>query len=72
MKRSFPKERWATAYFFQNGDVTWMTTETGKLVTGRLSPSGFERISEAQLIESNDGHERKPPGRLVTSSLRRT
>lgn len=46
-----PKERWATAYFFQNGDVTWMTTETGKLVTGRLTPEGFERISEAQLIE---------------------
>ncbi len=44
-------DRWATAFFVQNGDRTWITTERGELVIGRLTPDGFERISSAQLIE---------------------
>ncbi|MBX7212064.1 MAG: PQQ-like beta-propeller repeat protein [Verrucomicrobiaceae bacterium] len=42
--------RWATAYFVQNGDRTWITTEKGEIIIARLTPEGFERISSAQLI----------------------
>jgi outer membrane protein assembly factor BamB len=43
--------RWATAYFVQNGDRTWITTEKGEIVIAKLTPQGFERISSAQFIE---------------------
>lgn len=42
--------RWATAYFVQNGDLTWITTEKGEIIIAQLTPKGFERISSAQLI----------------------
>ncbi len=42
--------RWATAYFVQNGDTTWITTEKGEIVIAKLTPKGFERVSSAQLI----------------------
>lgn len=42
--------RWATAYFVQNGDRTWITTERGEIVIARLTPKGFERISSAKFI----------------------
>ncbi len=42
--------RWATAYFVQNGDRTWITTEKGEIVIARLTPKGFERISSAKFI----------------------
>jgi outer membrane protein assembly factor BamB len=42
--------RWATAYFVQHGDRTWITTEKGEIVIARLTPAGFERISSAQFI----------------------
>jgi outer membrane protein assembly factor BamB len=42
--------RWATAYFVQNGDRTWITTEKGEIVIARLTPKGFERISSARFI----------------------
>ena len=45
------KGRWATAFFVQNGDKTWIFTELGELVIARLSPDGFERISATQIIE---------------------
>jgi len=45
------KERWATAFFVQNGENTWILTEKGDLVIGRLTPIGFEPISSAHLIE---------------------
>lgn len=45
-----PNGRWATAYFVQNGDRTWITTEKGEIIIARLTPKGFERISSAQLI----------------------
>jgi hypothetical protein len=45
------KGRWATAFFVQNGDHTWILTERGDLVIARLTPEGFERISTAKLIE---------------------
>jgi hypothetical protein len=45
------KGRWATAFFVQNGEHTWILTERGDLVIARLTPQGFERISTAKLIE---------------------
>jgi outer membrane protein assembly factor BamB len=45
-----PKGRWATAYFVQNGDRTWITTEQGEVIIARLTPQGCERISRARFI----------------------
>ncbi|MCB1120210.1 MAG: PQQ-binding-like beta-propeller repeat protein [Verrucomicrobiae bacterium] len=45
------KARWGTAFFVQQGDLTWIFTENGELILGRLSPEGFERISSARIIE---------------------
>ena len=45
-----PNGRWATAYFVQNGDRTWITTERGEIVIARLTPRGFERISSARFL----------------------
>lgn len=45
------KGRWATAFFVQNGEKTWILTERGDLVIAHLTPNGFERISTAKLIE---------------------
>lgn len=42
--------RWATAYFAQNGDRTWISTEKGELVIAHLTPKGFERISSARYM----------------------
>src|SRR6185503_9905212 len=42
--------RWATAYFVQQGDRTWITTEKGEIVIARLTPRGFQRLSSAQFI----------------------
>ncbi|MCZ6672216.1 MAG: PQQ-like beta-propeller repeat protein [Verrucomicrobia bacterium] len=45
------KGRWATAFFVQNGDFTWIFTEKGDLVIAKLTPKGFERISTTHLID---------------------
>jgi len=45
------KGRWATAFFVQNRETTWIFTEKGDLVIAHLTPEGFERISTAKLIE---------------------
>ena len=42
--------RWATAYFVQHGDRTWITTEKGEIVIAKLTPGGLERISSAHFI----------------------
>ena len=46
-----PKARWATIHFVENGDKIWMFNERGELIISRLSPSGFEEISRAMLID---------------------
>ena len=45
------KGRWATAFFVQNDDLTWIFTEKGDLVIGRLTPQGFERLSTTHIID---------------------
>ena len=46
-----PKARWSTIHFVQNGDKVWMFNERGELIIANLSPSGFQEISRAKLIE---------------------
>jgi len=46
-----PPARWSTIHFVVNGDRVWMFNERGELIISRLSPSGFEEISRAKLIE---------------------
>jgi outer membrane protein assembly factor BamB len=43
--------RWANVHFIQNKNKIWMFNENGELIVSRLSPSGFEQISRAKLIE---------------------
>lgn len=43
--------RWATAFFVQNGDLTWIFTEAGDLVIASLTPRGFERISTTHILD---------------------
>jgi outer membrane protein assembly factor BamB len=45
--------RWATAHFVQNADRTWITTEKGEVVIGKLTPQGFTRLSSAKFITPN-------------------
>ena len=46
-----PKARWSTVHFVTQHDRTWMFNERGELIVARLSPSGFEELSRAKLIE---------------------
>lgn len=45
------KGRWATAFFVQNNDRTWIFTEQGELIIANFTPEGFERISSTKIIE---------------------
>jgi outer membrane protein assembly factor BamB len=45
------KGRWATAFFVQNGEHTWIFTEKGDLIIAKLTPVGFERISTTHIID---------------------
>jgi outer membrane protein assembly factor BamB len=44
-------ERWGNIHFVRNGERIWMFNELGELIISKLSPSGFEEISRAKLIE---------------------
>lgn len=46
-----PKARWSNIHFVQNGETTWMFNERGELITGKLSPKGFEEIDRTKIIE---------------------
>jgi outer membrane protein assembly factor BamB len=46
-----PKSRWSTIHMVKNGSRLWMFNERGELIIARLSPSGYEEISRAKLIE---------------------
>jgi outer membrane protein assembly factor BamB len=45
-----PKARWSTIHFVRHEDHYWMFNDRGELLIGRLSPSGFQELSRAQLI----------------------
>ena len=62
--------RWATAYFVQNGDLTWISTEKGELIIAKLTPKGFERISSAPVHRAHyDIARTKLSRRVVASSV---
>jgi outer membrane protein assembly factor BamB len=50
-KTATPQDRWSTIHFVQNGSKTWMFNEAGELIIAELSPSGFNEISRAKLID---------------------
>ncbi len=46
-----PRARWGNIHMVWQEDRVWMFNERGELVIGRLSPTGFQEISRAKLIE---------------------
>ena len=50
-----PANRWANIHMVRNGDKIWMFNERGDLIISKLSPTGFEEISRAKLIEPTTG-----------------
>ncbi len=48
--QAVPGARWATVHTFQDGDREIMFNDQGELIFGKLTPSGFEIDSRAQLI----------------------
>ena len=52
-QEAVPEGRWATVFMVRQGnsDRTWMVTEQGDLMLARLTPSGYEEISRAKIIE---------------------
>jgi outer membrane protein assembly factor BamB len=50
-----PNVRWGTIHMVKNGERMWMFNELGELIIAQLSPSGFEEISRAKLIEPTTG-----------------
>jgi outer membrane protein assembly factor BamB len=46
-----PRARWSTIHMVKNHDKVWMFNERGELIISKLSPSGYEEISRAMLIE---------------------
>ena len=50
-RRAVKRNRWANIHFVEHGDKVWMFNEHGELIIARLSPSGYEEISRAKLIE---------------------
>jgi outer membrane protein assembly factor BamB len=45
------EERWSNAFLIQNGDRFFLFNEHGDLIIARLSPTGYEEISRAHLLE---------------------
>lgn len=43
--------RTGTAFMVRNGDKVWMFTEHGELLITRLTPTGYEEIDRAKVIE---------------------
>ncbi len=44
-------ERWANAFLVENGDRFVLFNEQGELILARLSPSGYEEVSRAQVLK---------------------
>ena len=49
-----PKARWANIHMVRNDNRVWMFNERGELIISKLSPTGFEEISRAKLIEPTE------------------
>lgn len=44
-------DRWCTAFIVKHGDRFFLPNEKGDLIIARLSPSGYDEISRAHLVE---------------------
>ena len=56
--------RWANAFLVTNGDRFLLFNEKGALISAKLSPTGYQEISRAHVIEPTN----PDPGRLVVWS----
>jgi outer membrane protein assembly factor BamB len=56
--------RWANAFIVKNGDRFFLFNEKGDLIIAKLSPSGYEEISRAHVLEPTN----TMPGRAVVWS----
>lgn len=43
--------RWGQLHMVRNADRVWLFNDMGELIIGRVSPTGFDEISRAKLIE---------------------
>jgi outer membrane protein assembly factor BamB len=50
-KTAVPQARWSTIHFVKNGDRYFLFNERGELIIARLTPSGYNEISRAKLLE---------------------
>lgn len=57
-------ERWGNAFIVKNGDRCFLFSEKGELIIARLTPSGYDEISRARLLEPAN----RDPGRSVVWS----
>ena len=62
-----PQGRWGTAFMVRNGEKTWMLNERGELIIARLTPSGYEEIDRAKLIEATTPLNQRPEGTVLWS-----
>ena len=46
-----PEHRFATVHLVRQGDRTWLFNERGELIMAQLSPSGYEEVSRAKLLD---------------------
>ncbi|MEM1226116.1 MAG: PQQ-binding-like beta-propeller repeat protein [Planctomycetota bacterium] len=47
-----PRNRWATIHFVRHQSEDWMFNDQGQLTIARLTPQGYEPISQAHLVDT--------------------
>jgi outer membrane protein assembly factor BamB len=57
-----PRDRWSNIHFVRHGDETWLFNERGELIIAKLSPSGYEEIDRAKLIDPTEDQLRQRGG----------
>jgi outer membrane protein assembly factor BamB len=66
--RSGKPVRWANAFLVAHGDRFFLSNELGELIIARLTPSGYEEIGRAKLLEPTNPDARTEKGRMVVWS----
>jgi outer membrane protein assembly factor BamB len=61
-KTATPPNRWSNLHFVKHGEEVWMFNEAGELLITRLSPSGFQEIDRAKLIDPTTEQLRRRDG----------
>lgn len=64
---AIPNGRWATVFMVRQADTdrVWAVTEQGDLLLARLTPSGYEEISRAKIIEPLTPLKQRPNGAVM-------